>query len=226
MENIVERIRKLLRLARDKGASENEAATALAMAQKLMLQHDISNVEDEVEVKAVWDRNRVVGQGMDEIWHRSVVVSISKMFNCRHVSYGKGKFGYSFVGKPENIEVAELTFLWVCEQVEALYKEGLRTFRNQMGSLSKEVRGNFRSTFKEGCARRIQHRINEIVATARNEIPAHMALVVVDQSLAEADDLLKGVTRMRSIKWKQPGFGSGAGYNAGSQVKLRQEVKS
>jgi hypothetical protein len=38
MEKIRDRIRKLLRLARDKGASENEAASAMAMASRLMLQ--------------------------------------------------------------------------------------------------------------------------------------------------------------------------------------------
>ena len=52
-ENVVDKIRKLLRLARDQGATENEAAVALGMAQRLMMQHNITDVEEERFVEAI-----------------------------------------------------------------------------------------------------------------------------------------------------------------------------
>jgi hypothetical protein len=215
----IDTIRKLLRLARDKGASEAEAASALAMAQKLMMQHNIEHIDD-----ADPDVNKAVrGEWMhinrDDKWEILVGGAVAKLFTCRHVLIKRGG-SHQFVGKPENVRVAEVTFVWVCEQVEELYRLGLRTFKSETGRLSKETRGNFRRSFKEACARRIYHRVNEIVAHARNEIPEHMALVVVDQSLAQADELLKGTKEMRTQAFR-PGLGSGAGYAAGDNVKLQ-----
>jgi Protein of unknown function (DUF2786) len=221
MVKIIERIRKLLALARDKAASENEAATALAMAQRLMLEHDIKNVEDAVEVEAI--RGGWVNVSRGDKWERVIASSVATMFNCRNVFRTDG--AHQFVGKPDNIEVCEVTFIWVCEQVEQLYKVGLSAFRRRMGSLSKADRGDFRKTFKEACAMRIWQRVAEIVAAARNEIPAHRALVVIDQSLAAADELLNDVKKGRSLSLRRSGFGTGAGHAAGDQVKLQREVK-
>lgn len=217
MENIVEKIRKLLALAKDKGASENEAAVALAMAQRLMLQHNITEVTEKVKVEAVRGEWMNVDRG--ELWEQTVAGAIAKLFNCRVVQ--RRQVGaYQFVGKPENIEVCGETFLWVCGQVEVLYKAGLREFG---GRMSKRERGEFRKTFKYGCSVRIYQRADEIVAKARNEIPAHMALVVIDQSLAAADDLIKDVRVGRKVKghW---GSGTSAGMAAGDQVQLQGSV--
>src|SRR5215471_536800 len=189
-ETIVERIRKLLRLARDKGASENEAAVAMAKAQKLMLEHDISNVEEKVEEVAV--RGDWRDADVDDKWVNLLSQAAAKLYNCRTVKRGMmGKYQVQFVGKPSNVLVAADTFEWLMEQVQALYKQGLRTFKSQMGgSLAQSTRGDFRRSFKEACALRVFHRAGEIVAASRNQIPDHMALVVIDQSLAAADDLI------------------------------------
>ena len=221
MVKIIERIRKLLAMARDKGASENEAAFALATAQRLMLEHDIQNVEDQIEPEAI--RGNWMGVHRDDKWERLVASSVAHMFNCRSVFNGRGD--HQFAGKPANIEACEVTFTWVCEQVEQLYKVGLSSFKRRMGRLSKAERGEFRQTFKEACALRIWHRVAEIVAAARNEIPAHRALVVIDQSLAAADELLSHVKQGKALKVRRSGFGTGAGLAAGDQVKLRNEVK-
>lgn len=223
MEQIVEKIRKLLRLAKDKGATENEAANALAMAQKLMLQHNIQNVEEKIDVQAV--KGRWTNEGRDDKWEQVVAQAVAKLFTCRVLMLAKGKYGWQFVGNPANVAVCEETFPWVCDQIEALYKQGLKAFKFQNGSLSREIRGNFRATFKEHCALRIFHRVSEIVAKARNEIPEHMALVVIDQSLAAADDLIKDVRKTKRQTSIRQGLGAGAGYAAGDHVRLQREVK-
>ena len=41
---------------------------------------------------------------------------------------------------------------------------------------------------------RCMNNYKEIVVKARNDIPSHMALVVIDQSLAAADELIKDTT--------------------------------
>ena len=161
---------------------------------------------------------------------------MAKLFNCRSVMMRQGG-KVQFVGKPSNVLIAADTLQWVVEQVGDLHKQALKAFRlDQLarnGEATKDLRErkfesrDFRLTFKEACALRIWQRVNEIVAAARNEIPAHMALVVIDQALAAADDILKtdGVTAGRSLIMRRSGFGTGAGRAAGNQVKLQRESK-
>jgi hypothetical protein len=219
-DDAVEKIRKLLRLARDKGASEAEAATALAMAQKLMMMHDIENVEEKVEELAVlgnWHDFAV-----DKRWAGMLASAVAKLYSCRMAVMRKSR-KVQFVGKASHVLVCVDTLQWVNEQVEELYQQARRAFRQEHGSFTKQQSKDWRLSFKEACATRIWHRVNEIVAKARNEIPSHMALVVIDQALAAADDLIKDYRSSRALA-SHHGAGSGAGYRAGDQVKLQHGV--
>jgi hypothetical protein len=231
--NVVEKIRKLLRLARNKGATEAEAATAMGMAQKLMLQHNIDNVEEAVEQIAV--RGDWHDAEIDKKWQQILMSAVAKLYNCRAVMMVHTR-KVQFVGKPSNVLVCADTLQWVVEQVGELHKQALRTFRQDQLARNGEAPNlqqrkfesrNFRLNFKEACAHRIWQRVNEIVAAARNEIPAHMALVVIDQALAAADDLLKedNVKAGRAMRMRSSGLGTGAGRAAGDQVKLQRTVK-
>jgi len=221
MEKVLDKVRKLLRLARDKGASEAEAATALAMAQKLMLEHNIKDVEEEFEIKAVFGNWLKLGRSMQQ-WQEFTASAIAKLFNCR-VTVIRKRGLVRFVGKPENIEVCGLTYFWVLEQIEKIYKEGLAEYRG-MESLSQQDRAAFRTSFKQGCAARVSHRVNEMVANIRRTIPDHMALVVIDQSRAAADELLKDLKPGRTVDPKK-GPGLLAGFSAGDRVQLQSTVK-
>ena len=222
MEKIRDKIRKLLKLARDKGASENEAASAMAMASRLMLQHNIEHVGDEEEeTRAV--RGNWMGIRRDDKWERMTASAVATLFNCRSVTNGLGD--HSFAGKPSNIDACQDTFVWVCEQIEELYKEGLKTFKTRMGGLDKMARSDFRKTFKEACALRVWRRIGEIIAANRGQIPSHRVLVVIDQSLAAADDLLKDLKKGRSLAIRRSGLGTGAGLAAGDTVKLQGNLR-
>jgi hypothetical protein len=216
IEKVTDKIRKLYRLANDKGATENERNVALEMAQRLMLQHNIQDVQDEKIVEAIKGEWMNVDRG--ELWEMYVASAAAKLFNCRSVV--RAKLGsHQFVGKPENIEAAGETFLFICAQIEVLYKEALKSWA---GSLDKRGRAELRKTFKQACAIRVAHRVDEIVARARNDIPAHMALVVVDQSLAAADALISG---LRMVKRKTSyGIGSQMGNLAGDRVQIQGGV--
>jgi len=226
MEKIRDRIRKLLRLARDKGANENEAAIALAAANKLMLEHNIEHVDEEDEESRVVHGSRMdVNRG--DRWESFIAAATAKLYNCRSVVW-KSSGSHAFVGRAENIAACEETFIWICEQVEELYKDGLRAFRGRMGSLDRSSRAEFRRTFKEACAVRIFHRVGEIVAANRGNIPDHMALVVIDKSLEQADELLRehGVSKARGVARIRSGFGTGAGQAAGDAVKLQGDLSN
>lgn len=221
--NIVEKIRKLLRLARDKRGNEAEAASAMAAAQRLMLKHNIDSVEEVVEQVAIrgdWHNYEV-----DKKWQQILMQAVGKLYNCRGLMRTNSA-QVQFVGKPSNVLVCADTLEWITEQVNDLHKQALQAFKDG-GKLSKFEYRNFRLTFKEACALRIWERVNEIVAAARNEIPSHMALLVIDQALSAADDLINADTNIkkgRKIKMRG-GLGSGAGRVAGDQVKIQHGVK-
>jgi hypothetical protein len=230
-EGIVEKIRKLLRLARDKGATEAEAATAMTMASKLMLQHNIDNVEEKVEEIAV--RGEWHNVEIDKKWQQILMSAVAKLYNCRSVMMVNSSH-VQFIGKPSNVLVAADTLQWVVEQVNALHKQALPAFKAEMAArngsakLSKFEYRDFRLTFKEACVLRIWRRVEEIKAAERNTIPSHMALIVIDQALAAADDLLRedGVKRSgKGLKLRRHGYGTGAGHAAGDQVRLQRTVK-
>lgn len=222
MENIIERIRKLLVLAKDKGASEAEAATAMKMASDLMMKYNIDAgaVAEEREEVRVTRGNRTEPLAK---WEGIIAQAVSHLYDCRTIHWGKV---YCFVGRPFNVRACEETFPYVVEQVEALYKQGLLAFKGKMGRLSKDERGEFRATFKEACALRVWKTAREIKAAQKNQIPDHMALVVIDTMKEEIDQHFAdtGVGKGRALTIRKSGFGTGAGMAAAANVKLQGRV--
>lgn len=224
MEDVVARIRKLLALAKDKGASENEAALAMSKASELMLKYNIDHVDDEDAPGFVESKRSPI---LDQKWHFFLAGAVATLFNCRSV-YTPIVVTHSFVGRPQNAEVAAETFVYLVNEVERIYKDGLRAFRSRMGRLDKASRGEFRQTFKEACALRIYHRVKEIKAAERNIIPDHRALVVIDNDKDKIDDMLAAAgvkDDKKEIVPRRSGFGTGAGATAGDQIQLQKGVK-
>lgn len=223
MEDVVARIRKLLALAKDKGASEHEAATAMSMASALMLKHNIDHVDDKDAPGFVESRKSPI---LDQKWHFFLAGAVASLFNCRAV-YTNIVVCHSFVGRPANVEAAADTYEYLIEQVELAYKQGLVAFKRQMGRIGKSERGEFRQTFKEACALRIYQRVKEIKAAERNVIPDHRALVVIDNDREKIDEVLAagGVKEGKEMTLRKSGFGTGAGASAANQIQLQKGVR-
>lgn len=220
-EKIIDRIRKLLALARDKAASEHEAATAMAMASDLMIKYNVDHVDD-ADAPGVIEGSYTT-EKFDQKWHSFMHTSIATLYDCRGlVQRGHRKF----VGRPFNVAAAEETWPFVLEQVEALYKSSLRAFKGEMGKLSKEQRGEFRQTFKEACALRIWRKVSEIKAAQKNMIPGHKALVVIDSLKDELDAHFaeKEYGKGRQLQVRRSGFGTGAGLAAGDSINLNRRM--
>jgi hypothetical protein len=220
-ETITAKIRKLLAIARDKAASEHEAASAMAMASDLMIKYNIDHVEDENAPGVV--EGEYMKEKYDHKWQAFLHTSIAELYDCRGLVRGSYR---KFIGRPFNVSAAEETFPFVVEQVEALYKQSLSAFKGKMGRLSKDQRGEFRQTFKEACALRIYRKVKEIKAAQKNAIPDHKALVVVDTMEQELETHFaeKGYSAGRAITVRRSGFGTGAGFAAADQVNLNRRV--
>lgn len=167
---IRERIRKLLNMTVGRGCTEDEADNALRMASglamKLGIDLDSMRGADAPRPKINLKRNvRKMAP------YEALCAEIAAMLNgveCQAPNFGKG--GFWFVGREENISLAEEMMLWLIRQIDLLYKEALPK------GLSKRDRTNFRGSFKDACAARVKMRAQRMVWDLQNsENVAHAA---------------------------------------------------
>lgn len=225
MDSIKDKIRKLLALANDKGATEHEAQRAMEFASALMLKHGI-----EVE-----HRTGEVGYGdtsfdLDKRWKLMAAQAAGELYGCRVVINRRNET-LQFVGRDDNVAVAEETFGWLCEQIERLYKVFLPK------GMTKSDRAEYRRTFKDTCAIRVYQRCAEHVETMKaNDAQAmaatgSRALVVLDhrnQLDAEINDFFAQagvqVKKARRVK-RRVTQGTIAGMEAANQVRIQRSIK-
>lgn len=220
MSDIVNKIKKLLTLAADKAATEDEAATALRMAQGLMLKHQI----EEAELNVTKEQARELRKFHPLQKHELVLCfAAAQLFGCESLVYDRGKAGYAFYGRPDNCEAAGETLLWLCNQVERLYKANLTP------GLTKAMRAEYRRTFKFACASRVSQRVRDLMANPQRMAVSAGSTALVVQShfknlLAEAREIMPK-TGVRSLNISAShGSGTDDGRRAGDQVKLRREL--
>lgn len=108
-EQAIAKIQKLLKLTNSQ--NENEAQSAMLMAQKLMAQYKIemSQVED-VEV----DHN-VVEEAADKkphatAWKRQLALLIAKNFQCETYLHGYRTYTVYFIGKQDNVKICKQVY--------------------------------------------------------------------------------------------------------------------
>lgn len=223
-EDIKRKIAKLLALAADKGASEDEAATAMRMASGLMMRYGIAQDDIKGPEQPKAKRGKHLHARFEK-YQVTLANAAGYLFGCRVIFYDMGKAGILFVGRPENIDAAEMTMMWLTQQVERFYKEALPK------GITQQSRSEYRKTFKWAASCRVEKRVMDLVAemqrsnVAAQSATGSTALVVqghFKQLLAEVEDEMKGV-QTKSLQQK---FGSGTfdGQDAGDRVKLRQEL--
>ena len=105
---IIEKIRKLLAMTEERGASENEAMVAALKAQKLMAEYNltIADIEDENA------KNEIVEEGVDAgtkyKWKYRLANIIAVNFCCKVFIVGKSKV--VFYGYENHAKIAKEVF--------------------------------------------------------------------------------------------------------------------
>lgn len=235
IDEIKERIAKLLNLARGKGASEAEAGTAMQFAMRLMLQHGLSEAEFAEGKEHTAKVEGGKSSEADNRWEQWIAMAAGKLVGAKPL-FGKSRAGVTFryYGRAEYIEAAEMLHVFLCEQVERLYKINLTP------GLTKSARAEYRRTFKEACALRVFHRAEALVkemmandqtaALAIGKPTVGGALVVqghFDKLNKEVEQFFASMggvrTNNRAVSIKS-GSGSWDGHRAGDQVKLNRAI--
>jgi len=229
-ESMKVKIAKMLAIAKDKSASEAEAATAMTMATKMMLLHGIKEAELQQSQEIA---GRSENTELDRDWQEVLAQAAGDLFGCMTLLTRdriKGTPCFYYVGRPENHDAAKQTFNYLLDQVERLYKNGLPR------GMKQGDRAKYRRTFKYACACRIGHRARQLVEEMKRgehiqEVSGANALVVqgyFDKLADEVDAFLKSAgmqIRMKKAKPRSAGIGTAAGYAAGNAVHLRSALR-
>lgn len=226
IDRTIERIRKLLRLARDRGASEYEAKSAMEMASKIMLEEGLNEADViEREEEAVMS----IHFPGTETWHTYVGAVCGALHACRPI-HGKknGKlFTISFLGRKLNVAAATETCSYLMEQIEIIYQKKLVELASG-SNWSHSYWGipvDFEASFKDALAAKLIVRAHQIVDANRLEIPPDRALVLIDASLASADKVLKeNQIPTEDPQTMRKGSGTGLGWIEGDRLRLRPSV--
>jgi hypothetical protein len=223
LSSIKDKIRKMMALgAADSGATEDEAATAMRMAMGLMAKHGI----DQATLGGAKPTAKMAARIERKIQPFEVMTAqaAGTLYGCRILFWKGGKMGFAFIGRSDNTDAAEITMMWLTQQVEELYKGHLPK------GLSQQARHEFRKTFKIACAHRVYQRALDFVRNPQ-QIASDIkstALVVGDyfkQLEAENTAVIATMdTKKSRARGTRAGSGTYAGYRAGDSVKLHRQV--
>jgi hypothetical protein len=177
-DKIKDKISKLLNMTVENGCSEDEQETAMRMAAGMAAAAGIDL--DSVHPAEAPKRKATYKYVRQEYKpHQAYCAqAAAELYGVECTIYNLGADGVNFVGREENIDLAEQTWFWLMRQVEWLYKQELPR------GLTQTARAEFRKTFKAACAMRVKERaiklMREIVLNDTNAQAAtgHNALVV------------------------------------------------
>lgn len=113
-EKMITKIRKLMAVANDKGATEAEAVQAALQAQKLIAKYGID--ENDLNEAAEKEAEKVVTNETErrfkKPWQRDLAAVVAENFRCKMFYRGESRHGWAacFMGYESDAKAAELTF--------------------------------------------------------------------------------------------------------------------
>ena len=241
-DKVLDKIRKLLRLAEGAG-SEGEAAAAAGAAARLMAEHEVAMADlDAGEVADPEDSELVGEESVDTTgkivpWRGSLAHSAARLFGCR-MFYGCHLRGmgvpYRVVGRPRDIGAVRYTYQYLVREVERLATMAwecqelefkLAAMRGET-VYGRETAATWKTSFRLGAATTIAERvrdtrqdvIREATSGARRPAGAIARIEKNDSAVTEYVARLRlGRARVTSIR-SHGGFESGRA--AGHEVAM------
>lgn len=209
-DTIINRVKKLLALTVDRGATPEEAASAAAKAQALLFEHNLSmtqvdthesgEIRESIEnIDVAMDaNNRTIG------WKKSLLYSIARYNFCSGV-YTPGTTIMHIIGKRSNVQVVEYLAASIGGEIDRLSQHAAKSVLSGKAS--------FRSSFCHGAVAVIVERLRAQAEVNATTNAACTALVV--QSKGELARAVKGFYPRLSHRRRSARVGSHDGYHAG-----------
>jgi hypothetical protein len=230
---IVDRVRKLLELA--KSDNVNEAGNAAKQAQILMARHNIAEAtvsaldgepQEEIEKDLLHRGDKAYAS-----WKGTLALAVCEANQC--VCYRTGHGGdMNIVGRPSDANTVRYLFSYLVREIDRLC-EAEASLRGNPG---RTWRNNFRHGAVEAIDRRLREANREARSAARKEasdgdtlgtgaalVRVDSAIAKIDQRLREVEDYAARSLKLRAGKASSSRYnpeGREAGRRAGSQIDL------
>jgi len=197
LQTVIAKIQKLLALSQSSNA--NEAATAAAIANKLIDQYRLSSDDFQDANNAdsdplVDDDSYIYESGRITRWRASLVMILSEHYGCAcfnditHNPEGRQVSRYKLVGRKSDIEITRYMFTWLSAECERL------TF--------SEARGKghtFSNSYSLGFVRGIKDQL--VVSRKEAESTASStAIIHMNARYDEANDFMEKKYKLRKTK--------------------------
>lgn len=198
-EKVIDKIRKCLTLAGN-NPSQEEAASAMLMAQRLMAKHGmtIADIDTEfVETEEIKIVKEEVGTG--SAWKVRLALIIAENFRCKTFSYGRSTI--AFYGYETDAEAAREVFKML---FKLGHKLGLRarTDRTKRGLSGDGIYNSFVLGFCEG------------IKSKLDEQSVALMIVMAPEVETEYKEFIKGAKSSRTSLNVKNGLNQSA-YNTG-----------
>lgn len=165
IEKLKAKIAKLLNMTVENGCTEDEQESAMRMAAGLATRGGIELESIRQKEPGTAQRKAIKKAVYQEFKIHQVFAAqaASILYGCDLFLYDQGRGGLLFVGRDENVEMAEQTMFWLMRQVELLYKQSLPR------GMSQRDRAEFRKTFKAACAQTVYRRAQELMRKMKQD---------------------------------------------------------
>jgi hypothetical protein len=222
-DRAVDKIRKLLAVARDGRGNEHEATVAASQAEKLMRHYQLESADvvlEEIQREESFDRQTedVSFEGLKDHrprqvpkWVGFIAIGCGRAFTCK-VDVVDGPRGYRvrFSGYALDVMLCRWVYRFLCEEMFRLSK---LTTRGQGMSAAK--------SFRTGAASALQQRLFALDAERTRETEERReagasgsALVLYDRKRERVDEMFGG-QQTRQVKTSS---GDRGAYRAGVEV--------
>jgi hypothetical protein len=227
--DVISRVRKILTLAGDTGATEGERQAATEAAARLMTRYRI----EQADLDAADDgpqRIDVVAEdlgafGRPQYWALDLVTAIGQTMtvDAVFVEDAAGDREVTLIGRPNSVAWVGLMYRWLRPQLEhdaRVIVTAERSYRVFMGRpATPDEIARYREGFYAGAIQRIAERIED---AQRAERGYGQALVVSERAALDAyygDDAPRRVDTSREIDREA----AISGYRAGDRADLRPD---
>lgn len=221
---ILERVKKMVALGNDAGATEAERETALRMAYNLLAKYNLSMADlPEDQSNEARERQDVVISA--DRWARSLAQAVAKLFFCRYFYSQTGTSGkdkHCFVGRQSNVITARYMSEFLIKSVK---REATSRYKSPTTPQGR--------SFCVGTVDSIRKRVEEMIKSETESTPG-TALVLVSLHEREADANQRwldntGLSLTKAKARADNSLRAGAFYEGreyGKTVSLNQQVSS
>lgn len=219
-DTIIARIRKLMALTADRGATEAEAQLASSHVQRLLAEHNLSMATVEASGQSSGDGGKRVKEGVGSRqvykWQRDLMAAVAELNYCKAFAkwqnrgWNKAKVfdGYELIGRVDNVATTKVMFEYLQQTIERLARE-------DVGGDAKQFFTRYAHSFKQGCADRVWARLreeqmrvvkeqerkareqnvrNQHPGAASTNLPAVMLSDVIQAEIDLNEDFIQGLT--------------------------------